>query len=145
MATITVGTNSYITTEELTAYASNRGITITGDASILLIKAMDVIESKNYSGYKTDSAQALSFPRYGISEAYDNIVPTQVKTAQCMLSIAIGEGADFGAMDDLSAFGSVQLGVIKVDTSGRGRVPLPPFVVDILSPFMSGGLRLARG
>jgi len=145
MATITVGTNSYITENELTTYASDRGVTLPDDVSILLIKAMDVLESKTYSGYKTDDAQALSFPRYGISTQYDNIVPTQVKTAQAMLSIAIGEGSDFGAMDDLAAFGSVQLGVIKVETSGRGRTPLPPFVIDMLSPFMSGGLRLARG
>ena len=47
MATITVGENSYVTETELSTYATDRGVTISGDTSVLLIKAMDFIESRD--------------------------------------------------------------------------------------------------
>lgn len=58
--------NSYGDTAGLTAYATLRGITIAGDPEVLLIKAMDVLEGETWNGYRSNSDQALSFPRYGI-------------------------------------------------------------------------------
>ena len=64
MAIITVGTNSYATELELTTYASDRGITITAaDKTVLLIKAMDYLETRQFIGTKTVYNQALQFPR----------------------------------------------------------------------------------
>ena len=65
MATIIVGTNSYVTEAELQTYADDRGIVIQGaDLSVLLINAMDYIETRSYSGQKFDADQSLEFPRY---------------------------------------------------------------------------------
>jgi len=89
MATITVGTNSYVTEAELTTYAGDRGITIVGGLSVLLIHAMDYLESRAYAGYKTDEEQALQFPRGG-----DTIVPQGIKNAQCIAAIEIDKGND---------------------------------------------------
>ena len=109
MATITVGTNSYVTEAELTTYATDRGITFTAtDKTVLLIKAMDYIETRNYIGTKTVYNQALQFPRilcgdiysqypqnYYTPCAYDSLtVPTEIKTAQCIAALLIDGGSD---------------------------------------------------
>lgn len=95
---IEVNTNSYVTEAELTTYATDRGLTITGDTSVLLIKAMDYIESRDYISHKTDSTQSLQFPRvlcddYDTNCAYVNdVVPTQIKTAQMVAALLIDNG-----------------------------------------------------
>jgi len=97
MATITVGTNSYVTEAELTTFATDRGITITGDTAILLIKAMDYIETRNFIGEKTLSTQDLQWPREVCTGVFnctiDNtIVPTDIKSAQMTAALIIDGG-----------------------------------------------------
>lgn len=89
---LVVGTDTYNTIEELTAYATARGITLALDEEILLIKAMDYIESRSYWGYKTDSEQDLEFPRNG-----DETVPAKIKKAQLIAAIIIDSGVDLFA------------------------------------------------
>lgn len=89
---LVVGTDTYNTIEELTAYATARGITLALDEEILLIKAMDYIESRSYWGYKTDSEQELEFPRNG-----DETVPAKIKKAQLIAAIIIDSGVDLFA------------------------------------------------
>ena len=90
MATITVGTNSYVTEAELATYAADRAITIeAADTSVLLIKAMDYIENRRFSGFKTTSEQALQFPRNG-----SETVPEAIKNAQMVAALLIDEGFD---------------------------------------------------
>jgi hypothetical protein len=51
MATITVGINSYVTELELVTYAADRAIIIAAtDKTVLLIKAMDYLETRSFSG-----------------------------------------------------------------------------------------------
>ena len=66
MATISVETgsgssssNSYVSEADLSTYATDRGVTVAGTASVLLIKAMDYIESQPFKGAKGSDAQAL--------------------------------------------------------------------------------------
>ena len=98
MATITVGTNSYATEAELATYASDRGITIVEvDTTILLIKAMDYIETRNFIGAKTETTQALQWPREVCSGTLncdiDNlVVPTDIKSAQMIAALIIDSG-----------------------------------------------------
>lgn len=105
MATITVedGTvvanaTSYATVLQLTTYASERGITITGDADELLINAMDYIEAQNFIGTKYSKDQDLQWPRVGVvidGYSYDRTeIPALLITAQIVtaLAIDIGEG-----------------------------------------------------
>ena len=109
MATITVGTNSYVTEAELTSYAADRGITISGDTAVLLIKAMDFLETREYKGEPVAYDQALSFPRvfcgayldhlqnynyYDDLCKYDNTVPQKIKDAQCEAAIILDGGDD---------------------------------------------------
>lgn len=102
---IIVGTNSYVTEAELSEYALQRGITISGDTEMLLIKAMDFLEIKKYKGSKTSISQTLEFPRT-VTYAYSaflttdsdyidpDVVPTKIKTAQIVASLLIDAGND---------------------------------------------------
>lgn len=93
MATITVGENSYVTEAELTAYATDRGVTLTGASDMLLIQAMDYIETRVYQGTKTDEAQALEWPRTGTIYADDEI-PQPLKNAQMTAAMLYDAGED---------------------------------------------------
>ena len=71
MATIVVETgagltnsNSYVSESDLATYAADRGVTISGTAAVLLIQAMDYLESKNFNGTKSHITQATQWPRY---------------------------------------------------------------------------------
>lgn len=93
---IVTGANSYVSVAELNTYASNRGITIAGTEEDLLIKAMDVIEAYDYIGVKRERLQSLQWPRLQVLvDGYyidSNVIPTQLKNAQCEAAIAIDAG-----------------------------------------------------
>jgi hypothetical protein len=100
---IEVGVNSYVSVEELEAYATSREIVLNGTPETLLIKAMDYLESRSWIGVKTVFDQNLEFPRtvYGYGQtAYINeqyyvdplIVPKHIKKAQIVAAILVDEG-----------------------------------------------------
>lgn len=92
------GANSYVSVAEFEAFALARGITIVGNPEVLLIKAMDYIESLEYCGLKMDSAQALEWPRFNIFiDGYwipGNEIPVALKTAQMQTALSIDAGVD---------------------------------------------------
>ena len=61
--TVVAGANSYVTEAELTTYAADRGVTLTAATDVLLIKAMDYIESLAFIGDKHKESQPLQWPR----------------------------------------------------------------------------------
>ncbi len=72
------GANSYASEEQLQAWAGARGYTLTGDLSVLLVRAFDYIEAREprFVGYRTYGA--TSWPRtcvtlYGVPVAADAI------------------------------------------------------------------------
>ena len=100
MATIIVGTNSYVTEAELQTYADDRDIVIqSANLPSLLINAMDYIETRSYSGQKFDESQALEFPRYYTSTAPDTApdVPDDIKNAEITAALLIDSGVDLFA------------------------------------------------
>lgn len=136
---VTVGIDSYVTEDELTAYAGNRGVSITGDKSILLYRAMDYIETRNYSGYKTDEMQALQFPRNGDTE-----VPTDIKNAQIIGAIIIGQGEDLQATLGQSVKRK-KLATMEIEyqdnTSGQSTFTA---LDDILGKYIVSGCKVVR-
>ena len=105
MATIIVETgagltnsNSYVSEADLATYATDRGITITGTAAVLIIQAMDYLESRQFLGTKSDIDQALQWPRFGVElDSYyvdSDEIPTLVKQAEMEICIAIDGGVD---------------------------------------------------
>lgn len=99
-----VGANSYVSAATATAFANDRGVTLPTDADALaamLVRATDYLEtfSLKFIGYKTDSAQALSWPR---TDAYlngalvcgANEIPALLINAQLQLVLALNGGYD---------------------------------------------------
>ena len=120
-----------------------------------LVSAARQIDYETFEGQRTNTTQALKFPRRylplqdGVS--IDNIIPTQVKQAQCELAIHL-LSVDMSKLETTNApiekvrVGGVELNY-KLDKNDNLTVPatqLPPFVVSLLAPFAktitSGGI-----
>lgn len=96
--TIVAGANSYASDAELTTYATDRGITITGTNAVLLLQAMDYIEQKNFKGNKGTDAQPLQWPRWGVYvDGYyvsEDTIPDALKEAQMETALGIDAGTN---------------------------------------------------
>ena len=91
--TVVAWANSYVTEAELTTYAADRGITLTAATDVLLIKAMDYIESLSFIGSKFSEGQSLQWPRSNvyIDGFYfvPTIIPPALQTGQIATALAI--------------------------------------------------------
>ena len=91
--TVVAGANSYVSESDLTAYASDRGLTLTAATDVLLIKAMDYIESLSFIGTKFSEGQSLQWPRSNvyIDGFYfvPTIIPPALQTGQIATALAI--------------------------------------------------------
>lgn len=153
--------DSYVTLSEYAAYvlaAHNVVLDEDADAEANLRRAAQVIDRKyQFRGYKTDQNQALQFPRVTDvivdGRAVDSdVVPTQIKSAQCELAYLIKGGLD--------PFETVSIGSIKrsrskagpVETekeySGGRETPRIVAIEGLLRPFKGGAgagrIRLGR-
>jgi hypothetical protein len=90
--------NSYASEAELSAYATARGITLTKTTDVLLIIAMDTLETRSYQGHKSASTQPLKWPRTGVvvngSGIESNVIPADIKTAQIITALSVDAGND---------------------------------------------------
>ena len=158
---LTVGTDTYVSEAELTSYATKRGVTIIGNLSVLLTKALDYIETRNFIGTKTIYNQALQFPRilcndpylnysyypqgYHTPCAYDSVtVPTEIKTAQCIAALLIDGGSDLQSTLG-QAIKREKVSVLETEyqdyTSGAEQFRA---LDDILRNFVSSGVKVTR-
>jgi hypothetical protein len=85
---------SYATAQDLKDYAKARSATVPGgtnDLEVLLLKAMDYLESKDFVGDRRTKTQALKWPRiYAEVECWpirSDEIPRQLVQAQCALAI----------------------------------------------------------
>lgn len=95
---IVANANSYVSEAELTAYALARAVTLTSDEEVLLIKAMDYIDTQSYKGVKYTRDQPLQWPRVNVwLDGYivdANTIPQLLKNAQMEAAISIDVGTD---------------------------------------------------
>lgn len=95
---IVAGANSYVSEAELTAYAAERGITLSGTEEALLIKATDYLETLEYIGDKKTADQDLQWPRENVRidgfQFPDDEIPKELKHAQMSLAASIDAGVD---------------------------------------------------
>ena len=87
--TVTVG---YTTDDALSAYAIARGYVLSGDSAVNLQLALDWLELQPFIGEKTDSLQALEWPRDG-----DTVVPDKIVQAQLEAALVYMKGGDLTA------------------------------------------------
>jgi hypothetical protein len=90
--------NSYASEAQLTSYATDRGLTISGTPADLLIKSMDYIEQQNFKGSKNTKEQALVWPRWGVyidNFAIDSDeIPLLLQEAQMEVALGVDAGND---------------------------------------------------
>lgn len=146
---VIVGTDSYVSEVELNAYAVARGVTLTGDLSILLIKAMDYLETRNFIGIKSNTTQPLQWPRltcnYGaLCEWGADTVPAPIKNAQMVAAILVFNGHDLQPVLGRVAKRE-KVDVLEVEYADNS--PLHSQFLglqDILRPFLHSGIRGER-
>ncbi len=88
--------NSYVSESELSTFATDRGITLSTDTSVLLIKAMDYIENQSFKGTKYSEDQSLQWPRSDVYidgyEVSEDSIPSELTKAQMTVAVSIDEG-----------------------------------------------------
>jgi len=141
---VVVGTDSYATEAELLAYATARGITISGDQTQLLIRAMDFLENQRFIGYKAASDQALQWPRTGVMiDGWDidsTVTPNKVKVAQMEVALSMDADSDPMAVTDPDVK-SQTVGTISItyqDNSSTKR----PKIDTALSGLVESGIKV---
>mgnify|MGYP003300325010 CR=1 FL=1 len=127
--------NSYVTTAELSAYASQRGIVLnSADLESLLFKSMDVLESKQYKSEPLNDTQSTLFPRMGVA------IPRAIKQAQLMLAVAADSQNLLSATTE-QITKSEQVDVIKVEyfeaKDAANGSPLLTLVNELLAPYLA--------
>lgn len=130
--------NSYVTTAELSAYASQRGIVLnSADLESLLFKSMDVLESKQYKSEPVKADQSTKWPRMGVA------IPRAIKQAQLMLAVAADTNDLLSATTEQVAKRE-KVDVIEVEyfESNGTHSKLLMLVDEMLKPYLSGGIAL---
>ena len=135
--------NSYVSEADLTTYASDRGITIAGTASQLLLLSMDTIETRSYQGSKTDKDQPLSWPRSGVVVNGESIasdeIPDDLKTAQIVTALSVDAGVNpMGQIDPAVKREKVDVIEVEYRDNAVSR-SFDPKINAYLAPFLAFG------
>lgn len=141
--------NSYVTVAETRAYATARGVSLSAtdtDVEILLIKAMDYLESKRsfFQGSKVSALQALQWPRSGVVidelDVLETTIPNELKQAQIRLAVEISNGVDVMPTRSSAFVKKEKTDVIETEYSekiGTGIQPEMTAVEALLSPLFT--------
>ena len=134
---------SYATEPQLTDYAAERGIALTGEPSQLLVRALDYLESLDYKGSRTDSEQPLAWPRDGVFidgvELADDSVPQGIVNAQIVAAVAIDGGLD-PLRPAEREIKREKVDVIEVEYSSDSSADYSRALSAALRRFVSGGI-----
>lgn len=133
----------YVDETDLTAYATARGITLTAGTDVLLTKALDWVELQSYQGRKTESSQALQWPRTGVyidGALVDSAtVPDLVEELQMRMAIDIDQGNDPNSVRAQDVKQETVFGAVSVTyADGSGAATLSRQVSAILSKLNGG-------
>ena len=151
MATIIVedgsgltNSNSYISEAELSTFATDRGVTLSGTASVLLIKAMDYIETLCFIGTKYNEEQALQWTRDGVYiDGYyieRSTIPQQLKDAQAWMAISIDSGVNpFDTLDRVARREKLDVMEVEYATGSASREQITSFNLTIQKLLCGGG------
>lgn len=93
---IVTGANSYISEAELTTYATDRGVTISGANDALIIQSMDTLEQSSFKGDISTEDQPLQWPRLNVViDGYyvdSDEIPQLLKDSQAEIALAVDAG-----------------------------------------------------
>lgn len=141
---IVSGANSYASEAELTAYATDRGLTLTTGAEQLLISAMDWVEVQSFKGTKSTSDQPLQWPRESVYiDGYliaSDEIPQDLKLLQMRLAVDIDAGSDPNGVSSQNVKQETVFGAVSVTyQDGSGVSNVSKQVSALLSKLTNGG------
>jgi hypothetical protein len=148
---IVAGANSYISIADTRTYAAARGATLPvadADVEILLIKAMDYLESlrDRYKGVKVSDVQPCQWPREGVMvDNFDvaaDAIPACLVSAQAQAAIDVQTIPLLPVGDGREVVSESVSGAVSVTYSpGSGSAPSPVLsaVMALLNPVLRGG------
>ena len=147
---LVVGTNTYASEAELSAYAAAREIDIAGTPSTLLTKAMDYIATMEdrWQGERTSPAQPLAWPRTGVyvygTALADDAIPQSLKDAQCRLALDVDAGTALLPTVSAGSKGSVieetvDVVTVKYAEGANNTQPVFTAAMGLLKPLMKAG------
>lgn len=148
--------NSFVTIDEIITYATNRGVELDAGSpldeskiAVMAIKAMDYLNSLDWKGARVESDQPLCWPRQRVyvdcERISDNVIPRDIKYAQCQLCIYISLGIDIMPVSGASAFvkrekvGPIETEYSEAIAMSMGALPTMPLVDSLLEDYLSGG------
>ena len=147
---LTPGTDTYATEAELAAYASARGITVTGTTSVLMLLAMDYLATleDRWQGERTSPTQPLAWPRTGVyvygTALADDAIPQSLKDAQCRLALDVDAGTALLPTVSAGSKGSVieetvDVVTVKYAEGANNTQPVFTAAMGLLKPLMKAG------
>ena len=147
---LVVGTNTYASEAELSAYAAAREIDIAGTPSTLLTKAMDYLATleDRWQGERTSPTQPLAWPRTGVyvygTALADDAIPQSLKDAQIRLALEEDSGVALLPTVPVGGRGSVikeKVDVVEVsyDSGYNNSQPIFTAAMGLLKPLMKAG------
>lgn len=154
--TIVAGANSFVTEDQIVAYALARGVTLPfatdeqKDAvAVLGIKAADYLRILPWKGELVDPAQPMPWPRknLGVTPSFpENKVPFNVVEAQLQLTllvnggtvlIPVGTGTGFIVKEKIGPIETVYSEKVGVSTDG---LPILPGIAALLDMWLLGDM-----
>lgn len=147
---LTVGLDTYATAAQLAAYAAARGVTLIGTPDVLLVQAMDYLESleSQWQGYRTSDTQPLAWPRTGVyvygTALADDAIPQSLKDAQCRLALDVDAGVALLPTVSAGSKGSVieetvDVVTVKYAEGANNTQPVFTAAMGLLKPLMKAG------
>lgn len=147
---LTPGTDTYATEAELGAYASARGITVTGSQSVILTLSMDFLATleDQWQGVRTSPTQPLAWPRTGVyvygTALADDAIPQSLKDAQIRLALEADSGVALLPTVSAGSKGSVieetvDVVTVKYADGANNTQPIFTAAMGLLKPLMKAG------
>lgn len=151
---LVVGTNSYINVADANTYFADLIHSGPWDAATAetkakaLVSATKMLDRRYWAGTKYSDAQALDWPRSGITdpdgnEVAEDTVPQFVLDATCELALALIEDATIQSSDDSGGIKSIKTGTVSVEFIGNNATDyfstgLPQIVQELLGYYLAG-------
>jgi len=137
-----VDSNSYATVLEADNYLASRvgsdAWTALADADkeIYLVSALYILDDRfDFVGIKTEVTQALQWPRYGLDDYADNVIPFKIKRAQIEIALKV---ITSGFLEAQTSLDSIKVGPINIDFDENSPDPmLPDHIRAIVNPLGS--------